>query len=84
MEKALQLLTSSQLSLVDSDLEIFLVNGKTDRYVSTHTYCSCAHFIHRCLKEPGRICYHILAVRIANKENFVPMEGNTLISHLLG
>lgn len=43
----------------------FLVKGKTDDYlVVLPRFCSCHHFQTRCIKIPGKICYHLLAAKL--------------------
>lgn len=53
--------------IVGYSLDYWLVTGSTwDYLVIGDNYCTCDHFIVRCLKEAGSICYHILAVTMVD------------------
>jgi predicted nucleic acid-binding Zn finger protein len=43
-------------------LDFFVVTGRTAEYVVDEDFCTCGDFMFR-----GRICWHLLAVRIAQQ-----------------
>jgi predicted nucleic acid-binding Zn finger protein len=43
-------------------LDFFVVEGKTAAYIVEDDFCTCGDFLYR-----GRACWHLLAVRIAQK-----------------
>jgi predicted nucleic acid-binding Zn finger protein len=44
--------------------DFFVVEGKGDRYVVEGDFCTCRDYLYR-LSRNGGLCYHSLAVRIA-------------------
>ncbi len=44
--------------------DFFVVEGKSDRYVIEGDFCTCRDYLYR-LSRDGGLCYHSLAVRIA-------------------
>lgn len=70
MEKAQELVRNDKLIRLKGDEfefdNMYIVTGQRDDYlVVSPLYCSCEHFLLTCIKEPGRVCKHILATHIA-------------------
>ena len=67
-EKAMDLLKDQGVQKFD-DVELenhFKVDGKTGSYlVVLPNFCTCDHFVFRCLKTPDKVCYHILAAKFS-------------------
>ncbi|MFA7562427.1 MAG: SWIM zinc finger family protein [Methanoculleus sp.] len=58
-KKALEAVDSGQ---VKRYLDFFVVVGRNDEYIIEGDFCTCSDFLFR-----GRECWHILAVRIAER-----------------
>ena len=82
-EKAVSLLQKSKVEVLDSDVLTYLVQGSTGDYLVRKDFCTCAHFTHRCLKNPPQVCYHILAVRMANHGLLPTSSESDILSVLL-
>jgi len=51
-------------------LDFFVVEGRTSCYVVEEDFCTCRDFMYR-----GRTCWHLLAVRIAERTGtYVPVD----------
>ena len=82
-EKAMDLLKDRGVMQFD-DIELenhYKVIGKTGEYlVVLPNFCTCDHFVFRCLKTPDKVCYHILAAKFATNIPVVDkQEWNELI-----
>ena len=66
-DKALDLIKDQRIFRVKGSDDMFIVTGQNDEYLVMSDFCTCDHFTIRCLKEPGKVCYHILAVNMASK-----------------
>lgn len=58
--KGKKALDAVQKGSIHKYLDFFVVDGSSGRYVVDDDFCTCSDFCFR-----GRICWHILAVRIA-------------------
>ncbi len=68
MEKALELISMGNVHKIVDAENRYVVEGKTSKYlVMLPDFCSCDHFVFRCLKEAKKVCYHILAAKHSNK-----------------
>jgi predicted nucleic acid-binding Zn finger protein len=56
-KKALAALESGKIKKYN---DFFVVEGRTNEYVVDEDFCTCRDFMYR-----GRICWHLIAVRIA-------------------
>ncbi len=79
-EKALQLVTDDKIAKINPDdetfAEFYLVTGTRDDYlVIFPDFCTCEHFIFRCLKSPDAICYHILGVKLAGTVRSMELDN---------
>ncbi|MHA2090698.1 MAG: hypothetical protein ACW98K_07545 [Candidatus Kariarchaeaceae archaeon] len=79
-DKALQLVTEDKIAKINPEEENFadfyIVTGTRDDYlVILPDFCTCEHFIVRCLKSPDAICYHILAVKMAGKVRSMELDN---------
>lgn len=80
-QKALKLVEDDKIALIDDEnlKDFYVVTGYYDDYlVVLPDFCTCDHFIHNCVREPGKVCKHILAVRmVEGKITRISMEDWT-------
>lgn len=59
----------TKLIINDIDNQVFYeIEGQNASYiVSLPFFCTCEQFIFRCLKEPKKVCKHILSVSLLKK-----------------
>ncbi len=79
LEKAMNLIKNDKIAKLNPEDENlqnhYIVTGSRDDYlVILPEYCTCEQFILRCLKEPGKICYHILATRMSSKVRAIVLD----------
>ena len=85
LEKAMDLIREKRIFRIIDDNNIledhFKIEGKNREYlVSLPNFCTCEHFVFRCLKTPGAICYHIQAAQMAgNIEEISSDEVSSLL-----
>lgn len=76
-ERAIALISEGSIALVKGKEEdnYYHVKGMQDEYlVVMPNFCTCEHFILRCLNTPGDVCYHILAVQMSGKIDKISKE----------
>ena len=79
LDKAMELIREKRILRIVDDNNIledhFKIKGiNRDYLVSLPNFCTCEHFVFRCLKSPGTICYHILAAQMAGDVNEIGFE----------
>jgi predicted nucleic acid-binding Zn finger protein len=80
LEKAMKLISGDKIAKInpkDVTLEYhYIVTGSKDDYlVILPDFCTCEHFILRCLKVPGQVCYHILATRMVGEVRTLELDN---------
>ncbi|RMG33899.1 MAG: hypothetical protein D6732_11265 [Methanobacteriota archaeon] len=70
VERAVTLIAEGKLKRITGyGVDLWQVTGSHwDYLVVNPDFCTCEHFIIRCTKEPGSVCYHLLAVGMADRE----------------
>jgi predicted nucleic acid-binding Zn finger protein len=69
--KARSLLEEKKVTPLDSKMDLWRVIGDRAIYlVIRGLYCSCPHFTVRTLRGDATDCYHLLAVNLANLDEF--------------
>ncbi len=70
IDRALNLVKENRVVKIRFHESHYLVRGKTSEYlVVNRNFCTCEHFLTRCLQQPGIICYHILATTLVDEES---------------
>ena len=82
LDKAMSLIKEKRILRIIDENDIledhFKIQGKhRDYIVSLPNFCTCEHFVFRCLKNPGGICYHIRAAQMAGDVDKISTEEVT-------
>ncbi len=76
LERAVELIENGKLKRIEGyNMDLWQVTGSHwDYLVAPPNFCTCEHFLLRCTKKQGDICYHLLAVNMAEREKIPVIE----------
>lgn len=84
IKKATEIIQAKNIRKVRTDLDgLYEVKGKTGVYLLIKDlFCSCQQFIVRTIHKQQNICYHLLAVQMADKVEEVEISAQELFNML--